>query len=150
MIYHCLIMYNQPSSLPIRPRKILYLIYNLLRCCEVWLVDYISLSIYRPNHLSLKDTDSPSSLIINNVFSAWEKKIKIGIIVAEWGDSIGSVPQGSCFGPLLYVIHINDLHRQGKYVNYMDDITLTEYLSSVIRTVKCNTPRLHPNLVYGK
>ena len=63
---------------------------------------------------------------IASFLSRRKQRVKIGGILSEWGDLVGSVPQGSSLGPLLYIIHINDLRPQCKHVKYMDDTTLKE------------------------
>ena len=45
---------------------------------------------------------------------------------SEWGRLIGSVPQGSWLGPLLFIIHISDLEPKSRTHKFMDDTTISE------------------------
>ena len=51
---------------------------------------------------------------------------KLGDIVSEWTTITASVPQGTLFGPVGFVIHINNLHTDVNISKYVDDSSLWE------------------------
>ncbi len=59
------------------------------------------------------------------------QRTKIGDTVSEWSTINAGVPQGTLFGPVGFVIHINDLHTRLPTFKYVDDSTLWEVYSLV-------------------
>lgn len=54
-----------------------------------------------------------------------QQHVSLGCEVSEWATINGGVSQGSCLGPLLFVIMVNDLSPGVECIKYMDDTTLT-------------------------
>lgn len=78
----------------------------------------------------LKSLEVPNILLrwIGNFLTDRQQRVKINNTVSEWLKINGSVPQGSCLGPLLFVIMIDDLVTSdpSKLSKYMDDATASE------------------------
>lgn len=51
---------------------------------------------------------------------------KLGDIVSEWSTINAGVPQGTLFGPVGFVVHINDLRTDVNISKYVDDSSLWE------------------------
>jgi len=51
---------------------------------------------------------------------------KIGEAVSDWCSINAGVPQGTLFGPVGFVVHINDLKSELDVVKYVDDSTIWE------------------------
>ncbi len=65
-----------------------------------------------------------------------EQRVKINNEVSDWLTLKGGVPQGSWLAPLCFVIYISDISIDGslKVHKYIDDITITETISSSLHT----------------
>jgi len=66
-----------------------------------------------------------------------EQRVKIGSEVSSWLTLHGGVPQGSWLAPLCFIIYISDISidRKLKIHKYIDDITITENITSVQQSV---------------
>ena len=53
------------------------------------------------------------------------QRVRLGQELSDWVSLKGSVPQGSCLGPLLFIVLIDDLHPPCIMHKYMDDTTFT-------------------------
>ena len=58
------------------------------------------------------------------------QRTKIGNVVSDWSPVNAGVPQGALFGPVGFIIHINDLHTCLPTYKYVDDSTLWEVCST--------------------
>ena len=61
-----------------------------------------------------------------------QQRVKIGEDVSAWLTLKGAVPQGSWLAPLCFIVYISDITVDGriKMHKYIDDITLTEHITS--------------------
>ena len=62
----------------------------------------------------------------------------VGDAKSEWADIRRGVPQGSIFGPLLFILYANDLTqaiRHSKVIQYADDTTMS-LVSNVVSGLK--------------
>lgn len=57
-----------------------------------------------------------------------EQRVKIGNDVSSWLQLNGAIPQGSCLGPLCFIVYISDIDIPAnlRTHKYIDDITITE------------------------
>ena len=60
-----------------------------------------------------------------------EQRVNLGNSVSTWLKLNGEVPQGSCFGPLCFIVYMNDMELQDGTLThkYIDDITISESIS---------------------
>jgi ribonuclease P/MRP protein subunit RPP40 len=73
----------------------------------------------------------------DGIFSSWmrsylynrRQRVKIGNAVSAWSRPNGSIPQGSFFGPYVFLILINDLVANVPLIKFVDDITAVEIVS---------------------
>ena len=66
-------------------------------------------------------------LWIRNFLSHRRQKVRVNNTLSNWENVSSSVPQGSVFGPILFIIYINDLPR---YKMFADDTKLMQKLIS--------------------
>jgi len=80
----------------------------------------------------LIDRGTPAFLVrwVAAFLSGRQQRVKLGEVLSDWGHLKGSVPQGSCIGPLLFVLLIDDLRPQCHHIKFMDDTTLTETIKA--------------------
>ena len=72
-----------------------------------------------------------------NYLTQRKQRVKIKDKRSQWNDVMRGIPQGSCLGPLLFNIFINDLFvkvEKSKLFNYADDNTLS-YADSSYNTI---------------
>ena len=60
------------------------------------------------------------------------KKIKVNGEESDWMDIISGVPEGSVFGPILFVIYINDLPEE-----VMSEVLLYADDAQILPEIKC-------------
>ena len=79
----------------------------------------------------LKNCGAPNFLVrwVASFLSNRQQRVKLGNFNSTWGYLRGSVPQGSCIGPLLFVLMIDDLQPHCHNIKFMDDTTLTEIIT---------------------
>ncbi len=65
-----------------------------------------------------------------------EQRVKLGLELSTWLKLNGAVPQGSCLGPLCFIIYISDMNINADIMThkYIDDITVTECLGDIRET----------------
>ncbi len=70
---------------------------------------------------------------INDYLSGREQRVKLGHQLSSWLKLNGAVPQGSCLGPLCFIIYVSDMDIDENTIvhKYIDDITVTECLSDI-------------------
>jgi len=81
--------------------------------------------------------DRMRSLGLSDVIIRWmcaflqgrQQRVKIGDVLSEWLPVIAGMPQGSYLGPLTFIMLINGLEAADMTHKYVDDTTLTEFLS---------------------
>jgi hypothetical protein len=57
------------------------------------------------------------------------QRVKVGNTFSSWSNMNAGVPQGTLLGPVLFLLHINDLQTNCSSVKYVDDTTLWESCS---------------------
>ncbi len=69
---------------------------------------------------------------LSNYLSNREQRVKIGKDMSSWLQLNGAVPQGSCLGPLCFIVYMSDMRvNNNMYTHkYIDDITITESVPS--------------------
>ena len=69
---------------------------------------------------------------LRDYLSDREQRVKLGNSVSTWLKLNGAVPQGSWFGPLCFIVYMNDMELQDGTLThkYIDDITISESISS--------------------
>jgi len=58
------------------------------------------------------------------------QRVRINRSVSSWQSLNGSMPQGSCLGPLSFTVMIDDLHSPCELHKFVDDTTLSELVTS--------------------
>ena len=56
--------------------------------------------------------------------------VKLGKVTSTWVTLNGGMPQGTWFGPYVFLIHINDLKTAQTTFKFVDDVTVVEFLNS--------------------
>ena len=59
-----------------------------------------------------------------------KQRVKIGNVKSEYTTVNAGVPQGTIFGPIGFLHHINDLQTVCEHIKYVDDCTIWEASSS--------------------
>ena len=59
-----------------------------------------------------------------------KQRVKIGSVKSEYTTVNAGVPQGTIFGPISFLHHINDLQTVCEHIKYVDDCTIWEASSS--------------------
>ena len=75
-----------------------------------------------------------ASLGLPNFITKWrtsflcqrKQRVKIGSVKSKFTTINAGVPQGTIFGPIAFVHHINDLRTTCDHVKYVDDCTIWE------------------------
>ena len=76
------------------------------------------------------------------------QRVKIRNVYSEWKPTKRGIPQGSCLGPLLFNIYVNDMFsciKQSELFNYADDNTLSysnQDIDVLMETIVNDTKRL--------
>ena len=81
-----------------------------------------------------------ASLVLPNVVIKWltsflcqrKQRVKIGSVKSEYITVNADVPQGTIFGPIGFLHHINDLQTVCEHIKYVDDCTICNIPSSGI------------------
>jgi hypothetical protein len=58
------------------------------------------------------------------------QRVKIGNVVSPWLQPNGGMPQGSFFGPYVFLILINDLTANVPLIKFVDDVTAVECVTN--------------------
>ena len=65
---------------------------------------------------------------MHSFLSNRQQRVKIGSVVSEWISPNGGMPQGTWFGPYIFLILINDLETFLTLFKFVDDITMSEII----------------------
>ena len=57
-----------------------------------------------------------------------QQRVKIGTVFSDWITLKGGMPQGTWFGPYVFLILIDDLNTIMATFKFVDDVTLTEII----------------------
>ena len=76
------------------------------------------------------------------------QRVKLSQVFSEWIQLTGGMPQGSWLGPLIFITLIDDLSAQCLVHKYVDDTTLSEFLTRDISSAM--TERLQEVLDWSK
>ena len=73
-------------------------------------------------------------LWIKDFLSNRRQKVRVTSALSDWALVISGVPQGSAFGPILFILFINDLPRDilAKLFLFADDTKLLQVLLSAV------------------
>ena len=89
-------------------------------------------------------------LVRNSKFKSYLRNSKqycrINGVDSNINDINVSVPQGSCLGPLLFLVYINDVHCTVKASMYADDTSIyhsSKDITQLNKTLKEELRRLH-------
>ena len=81
-----------------------------------------------------KQLGTPNILLrwLCDFLSDRKQRVKIGNEVSSWLSLTGSMPQGSCLGPLCFVVYISDMSfPSNMWIHkYIDDTTISEQINS--------------------
>jgi hypothetical protein len=74
---------------------------------------------------------------IDDIFLRWmrsylsdrRQRVKVGNVVSSWLRPNGGMPQGSYFGPYVFLIMINDLTTDIPLIKFVDDVTALEIVN---------------------
>jgi hypothetical protein len=72
------------------------------------------------------DTPPFLSNWLKSFLSDRKQRVKIGSTTSSWANLNAGVPQGTLLGPILFLLHINDLNTVCPSVKYVDDTTIWE------------------------
>ncbi len=56
----------------------------------------------------------------------YRQRVKIGSTTSKWSHPKAGVPQGTLLGPVVFLLHINDLQTVCPIVRYVDDSSIWE------------------------
>jgi ribonucleases P/MRP protein subunit RPP40 len=78
-----------------------------------------------------------AELNIDDIFLRWmrsylsdrRQRVKVGNTVSPWLRPNGGMPQGSYFGPYVFLIMINDLTTNVPLIKFVDDVTAVEIVN---------------------
>ena len=78
-----------------------------------------------------------AELNIDDIFLRWmrsylsdrRQRVKVGNVVSQWLRPNGGMPQGSYFGPYVFLIMINDLTTDVPLIKFVDDVTAVEIVN---------------------
>ena len=89
----------------------------------------------------LTEIDTPPFLTqwLRSFLCGRQQRVKIGNIVSPWADMNAGVPQGTLLGPVLFLLHINNLQTVCPSVKYVDDTTLWESIAPDMNNSKLQT-----------
>ena len=59
-----------------------------------------------------------------------QQRVKIGNVYSDWVTLTGGMPQGTWFGPYVFLMVIDDLTTMMLMFKFVDDVTMTEILNS--------------------
>jgi hypothetical protein len=79
-----------------------------------------------------------SALGVDPALTAWlhsfllhrQQRVKIGGCFSQWATLRGGMPQGSWFGPLVFITLINDLTTAMPLFKFVDDVTMVETIEN--------------------
>ena len=57
------------------------------------------------------------------------QRVKVSNVVSQWLRPNGGMPQGSYFGPYVFLIMINDLTTDVPLIKFVDDVTAVEIVN---------------------
>lgn len=66
---------------------------------------------------------------MHSFLSNRQQRVKIGPIVSQWATVTGGMPQGTWFGPYVFLILIDDLQTMLDTFKFVDDVTLCEVIA---------------------
>jgi hypothetical protein len=83
-----------------------------------------------------------AELNIDDIFLRWmrsylsdrRQRVKVGNVVSSWLRPNGGMPQGSYFGPYVFLIMINDLTTDVPLIKFVDDVTAVEIVNPGARS----------------
>jgi hypothetical protein len=67
-----------------------------------------------------------------------QQRVKIGSVVSEWTSPNGGMPQGTWFGPYIFLILINDLEIFLTLFKFVDDVTMSEIIIYHNDAINCS------------
>jgi hypothetical protein len=78
-----------------------------------------------------------AELNIDDIYLRWmrsylsdrRQRVKVGNVVSPWLRPNGGMPQGSYFGPYVFLIMINDLTANVPLIKFVDDVTAIEIVN---------------------
>jgi hypothetical protein len=78
---------------------------------------------------------------MHSFLSNRQQRVKIGSTLSQWTTLNGGMPQGSWFGPYVFLMLIDDLQTTLETFKFVDDVTLceviTDYSSSQMQAAAC-------------
>lgn len=71
---------------------------------------------------------------MHSFLSNRQQRVKIGSAFSTWTTLTGGMPQGTWFGPYVFIILINDLQTVMDMYKFVDDVTITEVVDQPTET----------------